>query len=75
MHYIVGTQFSKSGRKYSLYHITRKEDKVEYTFNESNGGDPLVLVFECSKDADNYIAKARRESLPNYTEFYSKNRG
>ena len=56
MHYIVGVQFTKSGRSYSLYNIVRKDDGVEYTFNESSGGEPLVLLFDSTQAGDRYIA-------------------
>tara|TARA_R110002167_G_scaffold333381_2_gene540425 strand:- start:219 stop:440 length:222 start_codon:yes stop_codon:yes gene_type:complete len=69
MHYIVGTQFVKSGKQLTLYHISRKGEKINYTFTESTG-NKFDLLFDSTKQADTYIAGARGEQLPDYKKFY-----
>ena len=69
MHYIVGTEFVKSGKELTLYHISRKGDKINYTFTESTG-NKFDLLFDSTQQADKYIAGARNEQLPDYGKFY-----
>tara|TARA_R110002074_G_scaffold188032_3_gene353701 strand:- start:189 stop:410 length:222 start_codon:yes stop_codon:yes gene_type:complete len=69
VHYIVGTEFVKSGKELTLYHISRKGDKINYTFTESTG-NKFDLLFDSTQQADKYIAGARNEQLPDYGKFY-----
>lgn len=79
MHYIVGTSFRivpnpklirdrrfQPNIPYSLLHILRKEDKVIYTF--FGGGQKIQIDFRNCREGDNFIAKLRNESIPNYDE-------
>lgn len=74
MHYIVGTQFVKSGKHLTVYNITSRDEKLIYTFKESTG-DKFDMVFEDSIQADKYIATARKEALPDYEAYYASNKG
>ena len=69
MHYIIGTEFIKSGKELTLYHISRKGAKINYTFIESTG-NKFDLLFDSTEQADKYIAGARNEKLPDYGKFY-----
>ena len=74
MHYIVGTQFVKSGKQLTVYNIAVREEKLVYTFKESTG-DRFDMTFEDTAQADRYIATARKEALPDYEAYYSSNKG
>jgi len=74
MHYIIGTQFSKSGKQLILHNIAAKDDKLVYTFKESTG-DKFHIEFDDTLQADKYMATAKREQLPDYDSFYKSNRG
>ena len=74
MHYIIGTQFSKSGKQLLLHNIVTKDDKLVYTFREATG-DKFDIEFDDTLQADKYIANAKRERLPDYESFYKSNRG
>ena len=69
MHYILGTQFIKSGRQFSLYNIVPKDGKFLYSFKESTG-DIMELLFDSTRHADGYIASARKETLPDYDKYH-----
>jgi len=88
MHYIIGTSFSikpdpRRGFKslenqfnvnifYKLTNITAQKDStLAYTFDGTDRSR-VVLPFEVSKDADNFIAKLRNEALPDYTKNIGK---
>lgn len=64
----------KQGMLYSLYHI-RKDDegKMRYVFVSNDQTDVVGLKFETISEADKYIAGVKGESLPNYSEIYSRN--
>jgi hypothetical protein len=63
----------KPGTVYTLVHIKKVDDKVEYTFKSSKGG-VVVETFTSCNDADNFIAEMRGETLPNYENFYKNNK-
>jgi len=81
MHYITGTSFViapnaksnlspdrrfKVGLTYTLLRISRKEDKFVYTFACVNDRTKLEIEFNSCNEADNLIAKIKKEILPNY---------
>jgi len=82
MHYIIGTSFSvrpdphRGFRSlensfnvnvlYRLINITLKDNTLNYTFDGADRSN-VVLSFESSKAADNFIAKLRNEVIPDYT--------
>jgi len=82
MHYIIGTSFSvrpdpRRGFRslensfninvlYRLINIALKDNTLNYTFDGSDRSR-VVLNFESSKAADNFIARLRNEAIPDYT--------
>ena len=64
----------KPGVRYSLYHIRKdKEDKMRYVFISNDQSDVVGLIFDTITEADKYIAGIKRETLPDYSEIYSRN--
>ena len=59
----------KPNSVYTVYNIQRIDEKTQYTFNGSTG-DSVVIEFVDSREADEFIANCRRESLPDYSKFY-----
>jgi hypothetical protein len=82
MHYIIGTSFSvrpdpRRGFRslensfninvlYKLININLTNSVLNYTFDGTDRSR-VVLSFESSKTADNFIAKLRNEVVPDYT--------
>jgi hypothetical protein len=82
MHYIIGTSFSvgpdpRRGFRslensfnvnvlYKLININLTTNVLNYTFDGTDRSR-VVLPFESSKAADNFIAKLRNEIVPDYT--------
>lgn len=78
MHYIVGTSFRVTPNPkalirdkrfepqqfYSLIHISRKDNKMVYTF--LGGGKKITVDFNNCREADIFISKFKNENLPNY---------
>lgn len=78
MHYIVGTSFRVTPnpkalirdkrfapqQAYTLIHISKKDNKVVYTF--LGGGQKILVDFNNCREADQFISKFRNENLPNY---------
>jgi len=85
MHYIIGTCFSiipgarygalvntrgfNQGILYSLINISKKDDKVVYTFYGSDKSK-IEMNFNSCSEGDKFISILRKEILPNY---YSDN--
>ena len=88
MHYIIGTSFSVKADPYrgfrslenqfninTIYRLTNiavnKDNTLSYTFD---GGDRsrIVLDFEASRYADDFIAKLRNEIIPDYSKSTGK---
>jgi hypothetical protein len=82
MHYIIGTSFCvrpdpRRGFRslensfnvnvlYKLININLTNSVLNYTFDGTDRSR-IVLPFESSKVADNFIAKLRNEVVPDYT--------
>jgi hypothetical protein len=82
MHYIIGTSFSVKPSPhrgfrslensfnvnilYKLININLINNVLNYTFDGADRSR-IVLPFESSKAADNFIAKLRNETIPDYT--------
>jgi len=82
MHYIIGTSFSvrpdpRRGFRslensfnvnvlYKLININLINNVLNYTFDGTDRSR-VILPFESSKAADNFIAKLRNEAVPDYT--------
>ena len=60
---------------YELFHIKkeRDSDKMRYVFVSTDREDAVGLTFDTITEADKFIARQRREDLPNYEEVYSRN--
>lgn len=88
MHYIIGTSFSikadprrgfrslenqfNINTAYRLTNITvNKDNTLAYTFDGSDRSR-VVLDFEASKYADDFIAKQRNEAIPDYSKAIGK---
>jgi len=82
MHYIIGTSFSvkpdprrgfrsqensfNTNVMYRLMNISVNGTILNYTFTGTDQSQ-IILPFESSRDADNFIAKIRNEQIPNYS--------
>jgi hypothetical protein len=76
MHYISGTSFAvksytnawdkkfKLHTLYTLIRIQPFDEKVKYVFN--NSYEKVEMVFDTCRQADLFIAKHRRENIPEY---------
>lgn len=88
MHYIIGTSFNvrpdpnrgfrslenqfKVNISYKLISINSQSDNtLTYTFLGADKSN-VILNFEKSKDADNFIAKLRNENIPDYSKNIGK---
>jgi hypothetical protein len=88
MHYIIGTSFSvkadprrgfrslenqfNTNILYKLVNITvDANNTLAYRFDGVDGSH-VVLNFDASKNADDFIAKLRNESLPDYSKTLGK---
>tara|TARA_B100000214_G_C23920442_1_gene605769 strand:+ start:939 stop:1259 length:321 start_codon:yes stop_codon:yes gene_type:complete len=60
----------ESGEIYTIVHIKKVENGVEYTF-KSGKGKVVTEIFQSCNDADKLIANMRGETLPDYNSFYS----
>jgi len=56
---------------YTINYIKPTNDGVEYTFADDNLSQ-LIVKFKTIGEAEQYIALAKGEKLPNYTEVYKK---
>lgn len=84
MHYIIGTNFAitpnpklsvrdkrfKPGQAYTLIYISKKEDKVVYTFL-SMDRSRIDVEFSNCREADAFISKFRNERIPDYDNQFS----
>ena len=64
-----------SNAKYSLYNIRIMENKVLYEFIMIGGqsiDDNIYLEFNSTIEADQLIATAKGEALPNYDDFHKR---
>ena len=59
----------KPSSVYTVYNIQKVDEKTQYTFNGSTG-DSVVIEFNNTVEADQFIANCRRETLPDYSKFY-----
>ena len=59
----------KPNTTYTLHNIQMVKEEVEYTFNGS-AGDTVKLKFDSTTAGDEFIAKVKREVLPDYSKFY-----
>ena len=57
---------------YTLYNITKDAEQYTYVFRDSNRKQ-VEKTFDTLMSGDQWIAKCKNESLPNYREFYSRN--
>ena len=57
---------------YSLYNIKKSDDKFIYSF-QSNIGEIVQIEFNSISAGDQYIAKLKREIIPDYDSFHSRN--
>ena len=62
------------GVVYTLAHIRKVQDGLEYSF-ATNQGEYIGLQFPDSASADQCIAEALGETLPDYNAFYNSSRG
>ena len=63
----------ESGVLYQLYNIKPEGGKVIYHFTASTGPDyDLYLEFESTGAAENYIAAALNEELPDYASYHNR---
>lgn len=60
------------GKIYTLYNISRRDDCFVYMFRDSHGG-VVEKKFDGLGQADKWLASVKRETLPDYTGFYSRN--
>ena len=60
------------GKIYTLYNISKKDDQYTYVFRDSHR-KLVEKDFDSLSAGDQWIAKCKNESLPNYGEFYSRN--
>jgi chloramphenicol O-acetyltransferase len=58
---------------YTIKHIKRVENSVEYTF-QSNNGEVISENFATCSEADEFIASMKQESLPDYEKFHKLKR-
>ena len=79
MHYIIGTSIKvnpatkmairdkrlQPGQVYTLIYISKKQDKIVYTFLDLNR-TKIDVEFSTCREADNFIAKLRNEKIPDY---------
>jgi hypothetical protein len=89
MHYIAGTFFTVDripnrntptqysrlflpGVTYRLIHIVKTGDTFDYRFMGSDNTSP-VAKFGSARQADNFIAKHRKEAIPDYESKYIAN--
>jgi hypothetical protein len=88
MHYITGTSFcvkpdptrgfrSKENSftanvLYTLCSIRKQDANLAYTFSCIDH-TPVILFFESARIADMFIAKQRRENIPDYTNKVDNN--
>ena len=61
------------GVRYSLHHIKKVADGYEYQFSTDIGA-PVSATFGCVADAENTIAVAKQESIPDYEGWHSRRR-
>lgn len=54
----------KTNVVYTLFNIKPHEDGLQYSF--SSDFETVVLVFDCTRSADTFIASIRNEAIPNY---------
>jgi len=60
------------GKIYTLFNITKHDDRYTYMFKDSQR-KLTEKDFDTLSAGDQWIAKCRNETLPNYNEFYSRN--
>lgn len=53
------------GLYYRLTNIIKSEDQYEYYFVDSNGNKQAVIFPNC-READKFIAKLKKENIPDY---------
>jgi len=54
-----------SNTSYNLIYIQKKDNKVDYKFLGSNG-QVYIVAFNNCREADNFIAKHKNETIPDY---------
>lgn len=65
-------EYFRPGVTYTLYNIHQQDDKsFKYSFT-TDTGDLYEISFESIAAAESVISEARKESTPDYTEFYRK---
>ena len=64
-------QFDEVG-EYELYYIRRVDGGVEYTFISLESMNQVKKKFPTTKEADDLIASALMEDLPDYQEAYAR---
>ena len=57
-----------AGLRYQLHNIRQVKEGYEYRFLVE--GQEVPMVFASVQQAEEYIAAARQESLPNYSSFH-----
>ena len=60
------------GKIYTLYNISRRDDSFVYMFRDSHGS-VVEKKFDSLGQADKWLASVKKETLPDYTGFYSRN--
>lgn len=57
---------------YSIYNIRMLKEEVEYHFARVGGPseDDIIMKFGSTHEADQLIASAKSEQLPNYDQFH-----
>ena len=60
---------------YTLYNIKPNvgSEKTSYTYTFSSGRAHVQKQFDTLAEADSWLAQCRNESIPNYSDFYSRN--
>ena len=72
---IINTTPFAPHERYSLYNIKIMQDKVQYHFvtvGASSPDDDIILEFNSTREADQLIATAKGEALPDYDAFHKK---
>lgn len=85
MHYIIGTYFVTPqrlglsenekklapGTQYNLIHIQKSKNKAIYSLLDTKR-TKIELTFDSCRDADKFIARMRKENIPDYDAIYSQ---
>ena len=60
------------GKIYTLHNISHRDDHYVYKFTDTHG-DIVEKKFTGLGEADKWLASVKKETLPDYSGFYSRN--